>query len=427
MQSLLSKSFRGAVIAIGDELVTGQTVDSNSAWLSRRLNELGVVVQRHVTVADDAAATTEAIAACGSDAGWVIVTGGLGPTPDDLTRQGVAQLLGESLELRADALAGIEERFRRMGRTMAPANRVQAMAPPSARMIANPVGTAPGLEFTFAEARCFCLPGVPGEMRLMFNQGVAPQVRASVGDGAALLARTVHTFGIGESDLAQRLAGLLDRGRNPQLGTTAAGGSVSVRIYARADSPQAAERILDQAEAQVTGALGSLCFGRDEQTLESVVGGLLRSAHATVAVAESCTGGLVAQMITSVPGSSAYFLQGVVPYAYQAKESLLGVDHATLVAQGAVSEDVARQMAENLRHRSGADWTLSLTGIAGPAGATESKPVGLIYIALAGPGGVNVHRFVFPGDRDIVRERAARTALNLLRLALLDSRGGAGA
>ncbi|MCG3178919.1 MAG: Nicotinamide-nucleotide amidohydrolase PncC [Phycisphaerae bacterium] len=409
---------RAAVVAIGDELVSGQTVDTNSAWLSRRLEELGAAVTGHWVVADDAKATADAIAAAARSAGWVVVTGGLGPTPDDLTRQAAADLLGQPLQERPDALEQIQERFRRLNRRMADINRVQALFPASAGVLVNPIGTAPGLRFSVGGAECFCLPGVPREMRMMFDDTVAGVIAAGIGDGRCRLTRTVHTFGIGESDLAERLGDLLARGTNPQVGTTAGGGSVSVRIYALGDTREQARRMLDDAERRVRDGVGEFCFGCDDQTLESVVGELLRRRGQTLALAESCTGGLLGEMITAVPGSSDYFVAGLTAYANAAKVALLGVEESLLAEHGAVSEPVAEAMARNAHARTGADWALSITGIAGPDGGSADKPVGLVFIGLAGPGGASARRYVFPGDRETVRTRAARTALSLLWRAL---------
>lgn len=408
-----------AIVACGDELTTGRTVDTNSAWLSDQLGQLGVSTVRHITVPDDTAATTQALAECAELAGWVVLTGGLGPTPDDLTRDAVAALLDEPLELRPEALAQVAEWFKRASRPMSPTNHVQAMAPRSAQMIRNDWGTAPGLQFTWHDCEYFCLPGVPREMRGMFAASVAPAVRAGLGGQGVVRVRTIHTFGIGESDLAGRMGSLLARGKNPEIGTTAAAGSVSVRIYARADAPEAAEAMLAQADAAVVAALGGeLCFGRDEQTLEAVVGEQLLARHQTLATAESCTGGLLGHMITSVPGSSGYFLESIVTYADASKIARLGVLPATLERFGAVSEQTAAEMADGVRRTSGADWGVSITGIAGPGGGTPEKPVGLVFIGLAGPDRRETFSFCWPGDREIIRLRAARNALNRLRLAM---------
>ncbi|MDD4890633.1 MAG: competence/damage-inducible protein A [Phycisphaerae bacterium] len=419
MSKAVKKSLLAAIISCGDELITGKIVDTNSAWLSQELGQLGVSVVRHVTVPDDTAATTEAIAQCAELAGWVVLTGGLGPTPDDLTRDAVAALLGEPLELRPDSLAQVAEWFRRFNRPMAPANHVQAMAPRSASMIRNDWGTAPGLWFAWQGAECFCLPGVPHEMRNMFAAAVAPVVREKLGGEGALLVRTIHTFGIGESDLAGRLGDLLARGKNPEIGTTASAGSVSVRIYTRAATRAEAAAMLDEADRQVVDRLGpTLCFGRDAQTLESVLGDRLRAAGQKLATAESCTGGLVSQLITAVPGSSDYFVESVVTYSNASKTARLGVRPDTIQRFGAVSAQTAGEMAAGIRRTSGADWSVAITGIAGPGGGTADKPVGLVYIAVAGPGGVEVHQHNFPGEREIVRMRAARFALNWVRLAM---------
>ena len=422
MTEQLAKGHLAAIVSCGDELTTGRTVDTNSAWLSQQLGELGVTVVQHVTVPDDAAATTDAIARSAEVAGWVVLTGGLGPTPDDLTRQAVADLFSEPLEIRPDSLAQIQAWFVRFNRPMAEANKIQAYAPRSAAMIRNDWGTAPGLRFTLRGSECFCLPGVPSEMRGMFGAAVAPVIRQRIGGEGVVAVRTVHTFGIGESDLAGRLGDLLARGRNPQLGTTAAAGSVSVRIYARADSASAAAAMIEQADRAVVDRLGNeLCIGRDGQSLESVVGDLLRASGQTLALAESCTGGLLGGMITAVPGSSDYFLESAVTYANRAKVARLDVAEQTLAKFGAVSEQVCAEMAAGIRKTASADWGISITGIAGPDGGSVEKPVGLVFIGIAGPGGAapRVHRHVFPGEREIVRMRSARNAMNWLRLELL--------
>jgi len=263
------------------------------------------------------------------------------------------------------------------------------------------------------------LPGVPGEMAEMFDQHVSPALPEGTG---VIVHKTVHTFGLGESSLGEKIADLMDRDANPTIGTTASAGLVSIRITARAESAAQADVLADQAVAQLESRLGKFIIGVDEQTMATAVGQLLVRQRATLAVAESCTGGLIGKMVTDVAGSSEYFLGGVIAYANQVKQDALGVGQSLLAARGAVSEPVAVAMAEGARKRTGGDYALAVTGIAGPEGGTSAKPVGLVYVALAGPDGTEVVRNVFAGDRETIRLRAALSALNLLRLRLLDER-----
>ncbi|OPX22074.1 MAG: competence/damage-inducible protein A [Planctomycetales bacterium 4484_123] len=402
------------IIAVGDELTSGAVVDTNSAYLAARLGELGIETVRHETVGDDVPALIEAISRAAAQAELVIITGGLGPTPDDLTRQALASALGTKLVEDPRQARRIEEFFSRRGRQMKPSNRAQALVPRGAEAIDNDCGTAPGLTATVGKARLFVLPGPPHEMRQMFTLRVLPELSAET----ALATRLVHTFGAGESDVAEAIADLMDRRANPRLGTTAQAGVVTVRITARGPDAQAAERLAEKTAELVRARLGELAFGADGETLPAVVGSLLRSAGQTLAVAESCTGGLLGALLTETPGASEYFLGGVVAYANEAKACLLDVPQEMLLAHGAVSEPVAEHMAAGARRCFGAEWGIGLTGIAGPTGGSKEKPLGLVYIAVAGPRAGAVHRHVFPGTREVVRRRAALAALNHLRLAL---------
>jgi len=405
------------IISIGDELIGGSTVDTNSAHLSRRLAEHGIAAIRHVTVADDAEAIAAAIAEAAAAAGIVIVTGGLGPTKDDLTRQGLATAMNAKLREDPACLERISAFFASRGREMKPSNRTQALVPVGAEAIDNDCGTAPGLFARLGSAQVFALPGPPHEMADMFDKKVAPRLPAA----GAIVRRSVHTFGAGESDVGEMIADLMGPGSSPQVGTTASAGVISVRIAAAGRTGDDAQAAAETTAAEVRRRLGDLVFGQDDETLAAVVGKALKAAGATLAVAESCTGGMIGEMITAVPGASEYFLGGVVSYANQAKAELLGVAADVIAAGGAVSEAVAAAMAEGAAERFGADWAVGVTGIAGPTGGTAEKPVGLVYVAIAGPGGTKVHRHVFPGDRDVIRRRAALAALNYLRLALAKS------
>jgi nicotinamide-nucleotide amidase len=412
---------RATVISIGTELATGQTVDTNSAWLSVRLTGLGVEVTRHVTVGDDGSATQAAIrgALSGPDA-LVVMTGGLGPTADDLTRFALADVLGVPLQEVGEALRHIRAFFERRQRSMPESNRLQALIPHGCEMIPNPSGTAPGIHYEGPHGLLFALPGVPGEMKVMFERSVEPAIRARTGPAAAAV-HVIHTYGTSEAQIGETLADLMQRGRNPSVGTTASKTIISVRIVARGSSPEDAARLLEADRIEIQRRLGSLVFAEGEDTLESVVGRLLIEKQKTVATAESCTGGLLAKYLTDVSGSSAYFVRGYVTYSNEAKIELLGVSRDLLARHGAVSEPVAAAMAEGCRTASQTDSALSITGIAGPTGGQPpEKPVGLVYIGLADAGQVQVKRLLFGETlpRDEIRDRACKAALNLLRRRL---------
>lgn len=405
---------QAVIIATGDELLAGLIADTNSAYLARRLGELGVPVRRHVTVGDDAGRIASAISDAAAEAGVVLVTGGLGPTVDDLTRQGLAQAMGVELVedgRQAERIAGF---FASRGRELKPSNLTQAQVPAGAEAIDNECGTAPGIAARVGASQVFVLPGPPAEAAEMFKTRIAPRLAGEV----VLVRRAIHTFGAGESDIGEALADMMARGRNPTVGTAAMAGEVVVRITASGRTRRQASAAADKDLREVRRRLGDLVFGADEDTLAGVVGDALKAAGQTLAVAESCTGGMIGQMITATPGASDYFLGGVVCYADSAKRDLLGVGAELIGAHGAVSEPVAAAMAEGARNRFGSDWALGVTGIAGPTGGSAEKPVGLVYVAVASPAGTDVRRHVFPGRREVIRRRAAMAALNHLRLAM---------
>ena len=407
------------IIAVGDELLAGLIVDTNSPYLARRLGELGVPVIRHVTVGDDAGRIASAIGAAAGEAGLVLVTGGLGPTLDDVTRQGLAQAMGVELvedTRQAERIAGF---FASRGRELKPSNLTQAQVPAGAEAIDNECGTAPGMAARLGDSQVFVMPGPPAEATEMFEERIAPRLAGE----AALVRREVHTFGAGESDIGEALADMMARGRNPTVGTAPMAGEVVVRITAMAPDRRQASAAAEKDVQEVRRRLGDLVFAADDDTLASVVAAALTSAGQTLAVAESCTGGMIGQMITATPGASQYFLGGVASYADSAKRDVLGVAAELIEQHGAVSEPVAAAMAQGARRRFGSHWALGVTGIAGPTGASAAKPVGLVYIAVAAPArggaaGTEVHRHVFPGRREVIRRRAATAALNHLRLAM---------
>lgn len=417
---------RAWIIASGTELTLGQTVDTNSAWLAARCAACGIRAERHITVGDELEAIRDAASEAAAHADVVLLTGGLGPTADDLTREALAAAAGVPLVEHADSLAQIQTFFARRGRRMHAHNRVQAMLPEGADALENRTGTAPGFRVDIRGTPVIAMPGVPAELKLMFDTDVAPALAAAAG-GTIVLSRTVYTIGMPESELGARIADLMQRGRNPEVGTTADGGTIGVRINAAADTCDAARRMLDDTEAELRDRLGEIVYGRDSDTLAGVVGELLVAAGKTLAVAESCTGGLLGAMLTETPGSSRYFLGGIISYANDVKHRVVGVPDEMLARHGAVSAPVAEAMARGVAQLLRADYALSITGIAGPDGGTTEKPVGLVYIGLLTPRHVSSHELRCGPDasRLMIRTRSARTALDLLRRALGRTAGDA--
>lgn len=409
-------------LSIGDELALGQIEDTNARWIAERLAALGLFRAEHRTVGDDRAAIAEALAALAARSALVVATGGLGPTADDLTRDALNDLTdgGGELVEDAEARAALDRWFRGRGRAMPLSNLAQAMRPRSARCVANEQGTAPGLLATVRSATIVCLPGPPREMRPMFEREVVPIARTLAGE-RTVLTETVHAFGLGESALAERIAPLMlrtARDDRPIVGTTASRSIVSARIRAEGIELEARAAV-ERAAAEIERAWRPYAYGRGATTLAAATIARLIERDETIAVAESCTGGLVGQMLTAVPGSSRAVAGGVIVYSNDLKERLLGVPRSILAAHGAVSEPVAAELARGARSVAKTTWALSITGIAGPEGGTTAKPVGTVFIGLASPEGVVVRRFHFPGERDVVRDRAAKSALQWLRCATL--------
>ena len=420
------------ILSIGDELVLGQTVDTNSAWLSQQLAAVGCDIAAHVTVPDAQEDIEIAITRAMFDlhCDILLISGGIGPTEDDLTRQALAAVMGKPLQLNEQWLTELHKFFESRGRVMPVSNRVQAMIPRGAQMIFNHAGTACGIHaqvvgerppLTGAMTSCevFVMPGVPKEMKAMFLRDVLPHIREQ-SNGAVILSRTLHTFGLGESAVAEKLGDLMRRGRNPSVGTTVSNGIVSLRINARFPSQDEAQRQLEATSKECQQALGDLIFGQDEQALPEVIARILLSrTGATVSTAESCTGGLLAKMLTDIPGSSAYFKRGWITYANEAKTDLLGVPPEVLAEHGAVSEPVVRAMATGAQQRAKSTYALAISGIAGPDGGTPTKPVGTVCIALAHEAGCDARTFILTGDREMIRDRSAKMALTMLRFHLL--------
>lgn len=411
------------ILSIGDELALGQTVDTNSAWLAARLAGLGIPTLKHETVADDLPALVETLKQAADRADVVLVSGGLGPTPDDLTRDALAEAMGVGLDEDPDALATLKRFFDGRGYPMPNRNRVQALFPAGGSTIPNARGTAPGLRVALGRAAVFVTPGVPHEMKAMYDASIEPQLLATIGAGGgsrpAILTRKINTFGIGESDAAERLGELMKRDRNPMVGTTVSRGYCSIRVRAEFADPAEARRQLDDTARAVEDRLGPLVFGHDEESLAADLVARLTAAGQTVTTAESCTGGLLGGMIVDVPGSSAVYPGGWVTYRNALKQSQLGVPAELLEQHGAVSAPVVAAMAEGARDRASATLALAISGVAGPDGGTDDKPVGTVWFGLATPTGTTTHRASLIGGRAAVRDRAAKCALQVLRFTVM--------
>jgi nicotinamide-nucleotide amidase len=407
------------IISIGSELTSGQNLDTNSQWLDRRLAEIGIAVTYHTTVADDVAADVDVFRTASRRASLVLVTGGLGPTQDDLTREALAAAAGVELHLHAPSLAHIREMFAKRGRTMPDRNSVQARIPVGGEPIPNHHGTAPGIWMRIGNAQFAAMPGVPSEMFAMFDEQVKPRLLALGLGGGALVHRKINCFGAGESAVEEKLLDLTRRGHVPEVGITVSDAVISLRILARAKNSAEAQAQIEPVERTIRERLGDLVFGAEAEELEDAVFRLLDAKGLTLATAESITCGLVAARLGRVPGVSAWFHGGVIAYHNEAKTALLDVPAEMIRVHGAVSPQVAEAMAAGCRSRFNTDLAVSTTGIAGPTGATPTKPVGLVYVGLAHAGGARSTSWNWLGTRAEIQSRSAKLALNLVRLHLL--------
>ena len=440
---------KAEIITIGDELMRGEIIDSNKARIAERLLSLDLDCRHQVSVLDDPADMRDAFLRAAARSDFVFVSGGLGPTRDDLTTEVLAETFGRKLELDEDSLAAIEKFFARVGREMVDTNRKQAYFPSGADVLANPIGTAPGFAIEVpgrevpgghvgqaSSTVFFSMPGVPRELDKMMDEQVLPRVEAKLAQAGAtgaserriVRAALLATFGLGESTLEAELRDLLRDG-DVELGFRTSFPDNFLRPVARALTLEQADARIAAATRAIRERLGAVVYGEGKDTMESVVGRLLLQHGQTVATAESCTGGLIAERFTDVPGSSAYFLGGVVSYSNAAKTALLGVSEELLEAHGAVSEPVVRAMAEGVRERFGSDFGVATSGISGPDGGTAEKPVGLVWIAIATKGRaskgqatkVQTHAdsFVFQVDRSRHRRLTAQVALDWIRRSLI--------
>lgn len=404
---------KAEIIAIGSELTSGQNLDTNSRWLSLRLGELGIPVNFHTTVGDDRDACVAAVQTARTRAGLVLITGGLGPTQDDLTRDALAAAAGVTLIEDAKLLEQIRAMFAQRERPMPERNRVQAQLPAGAEPLINTVGTAPGIWMRLGETILAAMPGVPSEMTVMFTEQVVPRLRA-IGLGESVtIEHKINCFGAGESQIEEKLLDLTRRDAMPEVGITVNDAVVSLRIRATATTQDAARQIIAPVAAVICERLGDWVFGTGEDDLHHAAFRMLAARKLTVATAESVTAGLVAHRLASISGASRHLLGGIVAYTNASKARDLNVPPALIDRHTAVSEPVAKAMAEGARARFGADFGVATTGYAGPDG----EQIGLVYAALASADGTKVQRIIWGGTRAEVQSRAARLALNLLRLA----------
>jgi len=408
---------KAEIIAVGSELLTPHRVDTNSLFITEQLNQIGVDVVSKLVVGDERGRLTDAIAQAWGRCDLVITIGGLGPTEDDLTRECAAAALGRSQHRDPNIVEAIEARFRSRGLRMAEINLRQAMVIDGGEIIRNPKGTAPGLWLEERGKLMILLPGPPRELCPMFERECVPRLRQFV-PPSAIRTRVLRMTGITESAADEMAAPIYTKFSNPVTTILTALGEIQLHLKSFGKDEAEAVALLDELSLPLEKALGKYVFSTNGESLEETVGNLLHSHRATVAVAESCTGGLLAQRITSVPGSSAYFWGGVVSYDNAAKSECVGVAPELIQAHGAVSCEVAKAMAEGIRQRANTTYGVGITGIAGPGGATPDKPVGLVYVALAQPGGTQVLDRRFPGDREVVRWQAAQFALDMIRRAM---------
>jgi nicotinamide-nucleotide amidase len=408
------------IVTVGTEMLLGDLVDTNTAWISQRLAGLGVGIYRHTTVGDNPERLVAALREAASRSDLVVTTGGLGPTSDDLTNACIATLTGREMVEYPEARDHVDRMFQKFGRKPTANNYKQALFPEGTELIPNPVGTAMGALVEWEGTLFATLPGVPPEMKSMFEATLEPLIRAR--SEGSIVSKTLHFAGIGESAVAEKVQEFLDA-TDPTVAPLAGQGRVRLRITTRAATEKEAQEKIAPVEKEMIARLSDYYFGENDETLEGAVGRLLREGGAKLALAESCTGGLLAKRLTDMPGSSAYFQEGLVTYSNESKERLLGVPHDLIVEHGAVSEPVAREMAEGARRISGADYGLSVTGVAGPDGGTQEKPVGLVFVGISDSNNTFAEKLdltAWARSRDSIRERSANRAFDLLRHHLED-------
>lgn len=413
---------RAEIVSVGTELLLGQIVDTNAAYVAKALSAVGIGVYRRQTVGDNHERLLTALRQALSESEIVITIGGLGPTMDDITRDGLAEAFGDPLRMDEAIAQKLRDFFALRNTPLLESNLRQAMAPVRGRALDNPNGTAPGLLFENqiggVDRIGIALPGPPNEFIPLVDNIVMPYLREKTGNVGTIRSLTLRVAGMGESMVEDKIKDLM-LDANPTVAPYAKVGEVHLRVTARADSEAEADAMIVERAQQVRSRLGIVIYGENDDPIEKAVVTLLRDSKHTVATAESCTGGMVAQRITDVAGSSRVFMGGVVAYSNEAKTDLVGVSAETITRVGAVSPQVAQALAEGARKRFGTTYGIGITGVAGPDGGTPEKPVGLVYIGVAHPDGCDMEKCNFIGSRQVVRTRSAQTALNMLRLRIL--------
>ena len=419
-------------ISIGNELIYGRIVDTNATSLAKTLSENGLTVCFHTVVGDGIKDIKSALSVAVERADMVIITGGLGPTKDDLTRQAISEFIDRKLLFDEELWNGIKNRLLKRSIKISDNNKTQAMIPEGADAIENPMGTAPGICANHNDRIIVSLPGVPSEMKLMTDNWVIPyiheKINSLINEGKEcdpvldrfMIIKDINTFGISESKLGEKIAHLMGEKKNPVVGTQASISGIKVRLCARANSQEAALKLIDNTKNEVKSALGSGVYGEDQNTLEGAVFALLEKHQMTISTAESCTGGLTSNLLTNVPGISEFFIEGAITYSNSSKTRILGVSEDILAAHGAVSPQVALAMAHGICKHAGTDIGIGITGIAGPGGDTPEKPVGLVYIAINIRGSAEVRKHLFSGNRLEIKNRTAHNAINMVRIKLMD-------
>jgi nicotinamide-nucleotide amidase len=402
------------IIAVGSELLTPFRTDTNSLYLTGKLNGLGIEVHFKTVVGDNRQHLADAFQTALSRAQLIILTGGLGPTEDDLNREVVAEVLGRPLHEVPEIRQQIENRFARIGRTMSENNLRQAMVPEGADWLENKNGTAPGLWMEHEGTTVILLPGPPREMEGLFESACLPRLAPMAGK-QRLVSRVFKVVGLPESELDQRIAGIYKGYENPTTTILAAPGAIEIHLRARAATDAEGEALLAELGDKIEAELGENIFSTHGETLEEIVGMYLVMKRKTVAVAESCTGGLLGERLTRIPGSSNFFVGGAICYSDDLKTKMCGVPESLIKQNGAVSKPVAQALAEGIRKRTGASIGIGITGIAGPSGGSAEKPVGLVFISLADERGTQIREFRFPGNRERIRHWATQAALELIR------------
>lgn len=407
------------IVSTGSELLLGQIINTNAPYLAKKLNELGYDAVYQTTVGDNRQRMSSVLSIALGRSDIVITSGGLGPTLGDITKEVAAELLERKMVLHEPSVEQIRRFFAKRNLVMAENNLRQAMMPENAIVIENQRGTAPGVIIEHGDKTIIHLPGPPLELEHMFETGILPYLQQRFGGQGIIVSKVLKAHGLGESNMDERLRDYLLAQKNPTIALLARSGEIHIRLTAKGESEIAARTLIHELEPKIRERIGRYIFGADAETLEAVVGRELAARNLTVALAESCTGGAITARLTEVPGSSAYLVGSVVSYSNRIKTAVAGVPETTLDRYGAVSEETARAMAEGIRSRFAVDIGIGITGIAGPDGGSPEKPVGLVYIAVAGPRGTMIEHERFVGQRSQIRLRAANEALDMVRRYLL--------